>query len=144
MADELFPNATNAALYASIRSLFKELGGSVPVRVLAEHAIAQGLIPPDEIARCTHRGVQDLCKRALKVKTANGVPFAKPIQGTEDESDSWTQLELMTYEELAGVITREVRALVKDYHEVQVLVRFCEAKFGRAPAVPQLIELEEA
>jgi hypothetical protein len=146
MQDEFAGHKRRSTMYAELRDLFGELGGNVPMRVLGDSAVARGVIPPEEVKRCTDRGIQEICRRALKVRGENGLPFAKPTSSTRDDDGNveWKQLELFTYDEAAALIVREAKAVVDDYVELQSLHRWCTAKFGRAPEIPQLIELHEA
>jgi len=139
MPAALFPHHSRTTMHQQLRDLFRELGGSVPMRVLGEEAMARGVIPPEEVARCTLRGIQEICRRALKFKTENGVPFAKPMG--EDETDTetrWKQLELFTLIEARAMILRHVKSLREDHSELLVLHRWCFAKFGEAPDIPEL------
>lgn len=141
MTDELIPLQRTAVL-KNLRELFANLGGDMPVRVLAEEAITRGVIPSDVLASCQLRGVTELCRQALKTKTESGLPFAKP---TSTKSDGeWKQLELFTYEQAESLVLREAQAMVADYHELLRLHRWCFDKFGRAPEIPELSETELA
>jgi hypothetical protein len=113
----------------------------VPIGVLATEAVSRGVIPPEELERCQMRGIQALCRQALKVKTENGLPFAKP---TTDDEENWTNLELFTYDQAEALINREARAVVADYQELLRLHRWCFGKFGQAPEIPELHEIETA
>jgi hypothetical protein len=139
MTDEpLFRNHPRRALHQKLRELFKELGGNVPMRTLADEAVERGIIPPEELDRCRMLGVIALCRQALKAKGENGLPFAKPtIQDTESPSDTWKQLELFTYAEAEALLAREANGITGDIEEWMNLHRWCYAKFGRAPKIPQ-------
>ncbi len=140
--DELIPLQRTAVL-KRLRELFQELGGSIPPRILADEAIARNVIPAEVLANCQTRGVTELCRLALKAKTEDRLPFAKPLS-TDEDAGEWKQLELFTYAQAEALILREARGLVADYRELQRLHRWCLAKFGRAPEIPDLAEIELA
>lgn len=142
MPDELIP-LQRTAILKCLRELFQELGGSMPPRVLADEAVARGIVPDDVLAACQHRGLTDLCRAALKAKTEDRLPFAKPTS-TDEDAGEWKQLELFTYTQAEALILREAKGLVDDYHELQRLHRWCVAKFGQAPEIPELSEIEIA
>jgi hypothetical protein len=144
MTDDLLPRYNRSDMNRNLRELFRELGGNVPMRVLGDEAVTRGVIPPEEVAHCTSRGVQEICRRALKVKTENGLPFAKPIDGSrEDNGDTrWKQIELFSYDEAEALIVRESKAIRDDYQELLLLHRWCALKFGKAPDIPELVDLD--
>ena len=127
-----------------IRDLFRDLGGNVPMRVLGDEAVTRGVIPPEEVQRCTARGIAETCRRALKVKTEDGLPFAKPVAGGFDEHGfiPWKQLPLFNYEEAVALLAREAKAVVDDYTELVRLQRWCLDRFGKAPEIPALVEVD--
>lgn len=137
---ELVP-LQRTALFKALRDLFRELGGSLPIRLLAEEAITRGTIPEEVLDMCQVRGVSELCRTALKAKTEDDLPFAKPTSSAENNGE-WKQLELFTYQEAQALIAREVDSLTADYQEVERLQRWCLAKFGRAPEIPKLLQVE--
>jgi hypothetical protein len=140
--DELIP-LQRTAILKRLRDLFRELGGSMPPRVLTDEAIARGVVPTEVLASCQTRGLTELCRLALKGKTEDRLPFAKPTS-TDEDAGEWKQLELFTYAQAEALILREARGLVADYHELLRLHRWCLAKFGRAPEIPELTETELA
>jgi hypothetical protein len=130
-----------------LRDLFERLGGNIPIRALATQAIRRRLIPLEELRRCRLKGVQDLCKAALKTKMRNGLAFAKPVPRDEDDdeadekdADPWKQLELFTRDELFGLIHAEWVGNTRDMDEVFRLADFCEAKYGEAPPVREWLQ----
>jgi hypothetical protein len=142
MHDELFPNPQRrSTLLLKLRDLFRELGGNLPIRAFASEAVDRGVISSEELERCQMVGVQALCRQALKVKTEAGLPFAKP---TTEDGRNWSQLELFTYGQAEALIEREAKALMADYQELVLLKRWCLEKFGRAPEIPEVQEIETA
>jgi hypothetical protein len=126
-----------------LRDLFQQLGGSMPPRVLADEAVARGVIPDDVLAVCQRRGLTELCRQALKGKTEDRLPFAKPLSADEDAGE-WKQLDLFTYDQAETLILREWAGIANDVQEVLRLHRWCKDKFGLAPELPSLTEGEFA
>lgn len=122
-----------------IRQVFIELGGNVPMRVLAEAILDRGVLPDDVLARCRLRGLVELCREALSRDTPEGVPFAQPTGRKRD--DPWLQMDLFTYEQTATLILQTAHDLRADYDKLLRLRDWCRAKFGMAPEIPQLTEL---
>lgn len=137
---ELFPLQL-PAVREQIRVLFKELGSCLSMSRLATAAIERGVIPPEVLATCQLRGVQEFCRDAMKQKGDDGLPFAKPL-GRSRQNRDWQQLDLFTYEQAEELIDNEAAAVCADYHELLRLHRWCLQKFGRAPEIPELLEVQ--
>jgi hypothetical protein len=143
--DALFPHEPRSVVLQRLRDLHADLGGNIPIRVLAREAIQRGILTADELSRCQMEGAMALCRTALKAKTKAGLPYAKPTSDGENEDElHWQNLELFTYDEAANLIIREAHALANDYGELLRLHRWCLAKFGKAPEIPELHEPETA
>ena len=125
-----------------IRDLFVELGGNVPIRVLATEAITRGAIPESVLRRCQLRGVSDICRQALRAETDEELPFAQPTGRGSD--DPWLQLDLFTYNRAELLLQERAEDLRRDNRKLRRLWTWCFEKFGRAPEIPQLVELSEA
>jgi hypothetical protein len=128
------------ALFRTLRDLFVELGGAMPPRVLAEHALSRNIIPADVLATCQHRGLTALCRDALKGETEDGLPFAKPTTG--EKGARWAQLELFSSTEFESLLARESQGLMNDHRALAKLQRWGEQKFGRTFDIPELREVE--
>lgn len=140
MHDELFQGVTRKKqVMAEIRELFRELGGAVSMSVLADEAVERDVIPPEMVEACQQRGLTALCRQAMKVKTADGLPFAKPIGGSGKNDDAtWSQLDLFTYDQAVDLVIREATATLADVREVGRLHQWCLNRFGQAPDLPEL------
>jgi hypothetical protein len=127
----------------AIRDLFiHDLGGVVSMHMLAEQAIARGVFPDNMLAGFSKAGAAAWCRKALKQKDETGLPLAKPL--TSGDGAVWKQWLLMTYEEAAAAIERDASSVVADYRELRVLYNDCKQRFGRAPEIPELREIEFA
>lgn len=125
-----------------IRQLFKAAGGALPMRALAQHAMAAGLYSNDELAAITLRATMADCRRALAQEDVTGVPFAQPTgpDDTADEGDKvpvWKQTDLFSKEEMFDLIRRKTTEMVFDYRKLRRLVDLCRERFGSAPEVPE-------
>lgn len=125
-----------------IRVLFSKLGGNIPIRDLAHTVIDQDLLPKDKLQALLHSAVADECREALKQLTEEGLPYAKPVAKSKD--GVWKQLDLMSYSELASTIEADAERITQDYERLLVLVRYCKKRFGKAPDIPKLVQLERA
>ena len=146
MSDELFQGVSRrSAVLQAIRDLFNDLGGAVPLRELADAAVARGVVPPEMIAACQQRGLTALCRQALKVETDDRLPFAKPMSDDgDDDHTRWGRLNLFTYDQAAALVLRESKAWVADRIKIERLRQWCLDRFGRAPDIPELREIEPA
>lgn len=125
-----------------IRQLFKAAGGSLPMRALAQQAMAAGLYSNDELAAITLRATMADCRRALAQEDVTGVPFAQPTGPDESTEDGdkvplWKQIDLFSRDEMFELIRRKTTEIVFDYRKLRRLVDLCKERFGSAPEVPE-------
>lgn len=120
---------------AAFLDVFAEMG-RVSIATMVDTVLGRGLIEDEVLRQCQARGLSDLCRRTLKSKkTSDGMPFARPVG---DENSAWSQLNLLSRDELFGLIRRDASAVEADYAELARLVDFCTKKFGEAPVIPEL------
>jgi hypothetical protein len=136
MVRRLFDDDDEHATTEVIRELFKELGSSVPIRILANELVDRHLLSDALVRRVTIRGVSELCRTALSKKTAENLPLAQPTGSGPD--DPWMNLDLFDYAQAEKLIERRVKGLSDDYAELRKLHSWCFDKFGRAPQIPEL------
>ena len=134
MRRDLFGERDRDSIADDIQALFTALGGALPVRELARAAIARGLFSQDYLENLTLRGAAAVCGQALKRKTEDDLPFAKPT----GQDKIWKQRELFTYDEAATMLLREYSAWQADRKELRKLHQWCYLKFGRAPDLPDV------
>lgn len=124
-----------------IRRIFKAAGGLLPMRALAQQAIAAGLYSNDELGAITLRATMADCRRALAQEDVTGIPFAQPVGVDEDAEDGekvplWKQTDLFTQEEMFDLIRRKQVEILFDYRKLRRLVDLCRERFGTAPEIP--------
>lgn len=123
-----------------IRELFDADGGRSGNRAFAELCIYQGIFDGDA-HEVLVRDAMARIRRALKEDTAWGVPFAGPTGEVDEESGAvvWKKIELWTYEDFEWDAKRGGEALGQDYARLKRKNEFCLEKYGRAPAIPELV-----
>lgn len=121
----------------AIRGLFIRLGGNVPMRVLAKAIIDRKVLSDEAIERCTMRGLISECRRALRAKTEEGLPYAQPTG--RGARTPWRQLDLFTQPMAFALLHRRSQNILEDHEELRRLWAWCLEKFGVAPNIPDLI-----
>jgi|SRR5580765_2250548 len=133
----LFEHDDKEAVAKTIRAYFVTLGGSVPLRELAIKLQSNHVLPQPVVDACTRRGLMDLCRKALRAKTEERLPFAQPT-GTSSRS-RWIQLDLFTQAQAFALLNRRSQGMADDFDELRHLHAWCLEKFGSAPEIPELI-----
>ena len=121
----------------AIRTLFKQLGGNLPIRDLAKHAIDAGIWSDEELEGQQLRSAMEACRRALAPDYKRGIPFAQPDTDEEDEETIpvWRQIDLFDYPQLAQLIGRREKQVRDNYAALRRLVDYCQTRFGKAPSI---------
>jgi hypothetical protein len=128
------------SLAGTINRLFNELG-AVPAEDVAREAIARNLIPAELLAKLQLRGVTAYVRRALARDTPDGVPFAQPLADTPNAP--WQQMTMFRYDELCDLMKRRAKGIYYDLERLRKLHDFCLSRFGKAPAIPELLMPDE-
>jgi hypothetical protein len=135
-------DGTDAAdVLGDIQKLFKR-HKQITVRELAEKVIDSDILDEDKKHSLLLVGVEDLCRKALKEKRADGLPLAQPISG--GNAAPWKLLDVFNYADMEALIQRRIESLGNDYEELLKLWRYCAKRFGKAPELPKLVQLETA
>jgi hypothetical protein len=126
-----------------IRDVFaRELRGWGSIRRLAEIVIERGLYEDDELEQAAVRAVMRDCKSAMKVRGDEGMPFAMPSAETDSDDESgapiWKQPRLFDLADFEVYIANESKSLMSDYVSLTKVRDYCLARFGTAPAIPEI------
>jgi len=133
----LFEHDDREAVAKTIRDYFVTLGGAVPLRELAIKLQRNNVLPQPVVDACTRRGLMDLCRKALRAKTDERLPFAQPTG--DSRRARWVQLDLFTRVQAYALLNRRSKGMADDFDELRHLHAWCLEKFGSAPEIPELI-----
>ena len=115
----------------AIRTLFAELG-AVPLRTLWDEAIERDIVTEEILDRVTADGGVALCRKILKEKMKNDLPFAKST-GEKDpitKAPIWKQLDLFEKEEAVYCLEKEAMGVVADIEELHLLWEYFDDRFS--------------
>ncbi len=111
------------------RDIHKELGVA-DIRQIVDVALNRGLVPDFIRLSCEKRGLNEMCREALKQKTEDGIPYAQPLD--DGLKAKWKQTILFTIEQAIDLLQRKAKAIDCDIGEFRTLEQSYRDRFGDA------------
>lgn len=96
----------------------------------------EGVWTPDEWTHMAFEGAKKQVRAAVKVKMANGLPFAVPTRTLQDKSPVWSQLTLLNYDDALFYLYKLCDGVFKDVKQVNAFQSYMLDRWGHAPSTP--------
>lgn len=122
---------TNAIL--SIMARYGQMG--IPHLTAVCHD--EGVWTEEEWSAMAFDGAKKQVRDAVKVKMANGLPFAVPTRQREDKSPVWCQLNLLDYDDARFYLYSLIQGVTKDVKQIEAFQQYMEDRWGEAPPIPE-------
>lgn len=125
-----------------IRDVFNDHGGAMTTIDLARACVDAGIWTQDELDRIAIKSVQELCRRALNVKDAAGLPAASRTTETNDDGQPvWKARQLWLFADYELNIRSHIGQRDEDHAVAVKLAAECEARYGKAISIPDLPDI---
>jgi hypothetical protein len=143
MSKDLFDSPASRTR-ENLRGLLGEMGVA-PMKDMVREALRRGLFEAEILDQFQARGAADFISKTLKAEMPSGIPFAMPIDGEENGGGLlWKMTDLYDYDNWCAVIRRQVAGVEADMAKVARFRNECLRRFGRAPAIPELLPVAES
>jgi hypothetical protein len=102
-----------------------------------EACLAEGVWSAQDLVDRQNRGLNAVCRKALKGRDASGLPFAIPSYGiSKNKPDGWVQLGFASADEAIGYEDREWERAGDDVEANLKVHDYNLARFGDAAPLP--------
>lgn len=125
-----------------IREVFEINGGAMTTLDLARACVGAGIWTQDEMDRIAIKSVQEICRRALNVKDASGLPSASRTTQTNDDGQPiWKARQLWLFDDYKLNVVAHLGQRDEDHVVAVKLAAECEARYGVSIDIPDLPEV---